>query len=385
LHPQKLQKILDVYIGIPLCVLLGGFRPRWWSAKDPPERILFIQLSAIGDTILAVPAIRAVRRRFPDAHLAMMASSINLEYLERCPYIDQRLPCRLEELIVSPRKTPAFLAALRRQRFDWVIDFEHWPRFSALIAYASGAPRRIGFRAAGQHRHYPFTDVVPHAPGRHEVVNFLQIARLLDCPIQDARLETWPGQTDWAWARRALGKSETAGRQPMVAFHPEAGRRNEPRRRWPHERYVELAEALARRYNAQIVLTGAHSEVELCQRIASQMKSPGIVVAGQTTVNQLAAVFGLVEVVVCGNCGPMHLAAAAGTPVVALHGPTNPAQWGPWGENHTVIAADVPCSPCLNLGFEYGCKALSDGLSPCMYTIPVREVVEACDKHLLGL
>ena len=80
----------------------------------------------------------------------------------------------------------------------------------------------------------------------------------------------------------------------------------------------------------------------------------------------------------------MHLAAAAGTPVVALHGPTNPLQWGPWGKGHTILHVDVPCSPCLNLGFEYGCSALSDGTSPCMHTIQVDEVLEACERYLIN-
>ena len=177
MHPNILQKILDRYIGSFLCFLLGVFQSRaavqHWRT---PQRILLIQLSAIGDTILAIPTIRAIRNRFPNAHLAMVASSINLQYLEGCPYIDQHIPCRLEDVMRSPRNLIAFITALRRQKFDWVIDFEHWARFSALIAYGSGASRRIGFQSAGQHRHYLFSDVIEHVPKQHEVINFLKIA-----------------------------------------------------------------------------------------------------------------------------------------------------------------------------------------------------------------
>ena len=158
MHPNILQKILDRYIGSLFCLLLGGFQScRAVQHRRAPQRILLIQLSAIGDTILTVPTIRAIRDRFPKAHLAMIASSINLQYLEGCPYIDQHIPCRLEELMKSPWNLIGFIMALRHQKFDWVIDFEHWTRFSTLIAYGSGASRRIGFRAAGQHRHYLFT------------------------------------------------------------------------------------------------------------------------------------------------------------------------------------------------------------------------------------
>ncbi|RKU05743.1 hypothetical protein C6502_22720 [Candidatus Poribacteria bacterium] len=384
MHPNILQKILDRYIGSFLCFLLGGFQSRVAVQHRYPQRILLIQLSAIGDTVLAVPTIRAIRNRFPNAHVAMIASSINLRYLEGCPYVDQHIPCRLEELLKSPQKLIAFIGALRHQKFDCVIDFEHWARFSALIAYGSGASRRIGFRATGQHRHYLFTDVVDHVAGQHEVVNFLKIARLLGCPIGKIDLEVWLNREEWDWAKEFFNGLGINPNKPVIAIHPEAGRRGEPRRRLPQDRFVALIDALVERYSAQIILTGAPSELEVSQQIAAQTRAPCVVAAGKTDINQLAALFANTDFVICGNCGPMHLAAAAGTPVVALHGPTNPSQWAPWGSGHTIVHVDVPCSPCLNLGFEYGCSALSDGTSPCMHTIQVHEVLKACERYLIN-
>lgn len=382
MHPNILQKIIDRYIGSLVCLLLGGFQSRVRVGYRDPQRILLIQLSAIGDTILTIPTIRAIRGRFPNAHLAMVASSINLQYLEDCPYIDTYIPCRLEELIKSPRKLIAFIVEMRRQKFEWVIDFEHWARFSALIAYGSGAARRIGFRAEGQHRHYLFTDIVEHVPGQHEVINFLKIARLLECQIERTDLEVWLKREDEDWAKGFFVEMGIDPNRPVITIQPEAGRRGEPRRRFPHDRFVSVADALVERYQAQIILTGDPSEVDLSQQIASQARSSCAVAAGKTQINKLAALFADSDVVISGNCGPMHLAAATGTPVVALHGPTNPSQWGPWGRGHTILHVDLPCSPCLNLGFEYGCSALSDGTSPCMHTIQVDEVLKACEKYL---
>ncbi len=385
MHPNILHRILDRYIGSCLCFLLGGFQSRMTvEHRRAPQRILLIQLSAIGDTILTIPTIRAIRNRFPNAHLAMVASSINLQYLEGCPYIDQHILCRLEETMKSPRNLIAFIRGLRRQKFDWAIDFEHWPRLSALMAYASGASRRIGFRSTGQHRHYLFTDVVEHVPGQHEVVNFLKVARVLGCPIREMDLEVWLKREDWDWAKGFWEEMGIDSNRPVIAIHPEAGRRGEPRRRFPQDRFVSVADALVERYNAQIILTGAPSEVELSQQIASQTRSSCVVASGKTHINQLAALFANTDFVICGNCGPMHLAAAVGTPVVALHGPTSPSQWAPWGSGHTIVHVDVPCSPCLNLGFEYGCSALSDGTSPCMHTIQVNEVLKACERYLIN-
>ena len=373
MQSNRFQQYLDRYLGIPLCGMLSLFCRR---AREPetPQKVLFIQLSALGDTILAVPTIRAIRHTFPDAEFTMLASPTNLTYLANCPYIDKRISFRMP--------MSRLLALLRREAFDWAIDLEHWPRLSALLAYFSGAPVRIGFRTKGQYRHPVFTETVQHVRGRHEVRNFLELASHLACPAQDFTLETWCGAAARTWVCKVLGEEQVAPDVPFVVLHPEAGRRGEPRRRWPQERYIALADALVADYGVQIVLTGAPNEVHVSEEIAARTKHQAIVLAGRTDVNQLAALFAEAALVVSGNCGPMHLAAATGTPVIGLHGPTNAAQWGPWSRDVDIVGAALPCSPCLNLGFEYGCQALSDGTSPCMHTIEVAAVLQACDRFL---
>lgn len=368
------QQYLDRYLGIPLCAMLGLF-----SKQVPiiptPKKVLFIQLSALGDTILAIPTIRAIRYAFPNTEFTILASPTNLNYLAECPYIDRHIPFhKLGYQLIS---------SLRREGFDWTIDLEHWPRLSALLAYATGAPRRIGFSTKGQHRHSLFTETVPHVQGRHEVRNFLSLATQLECPIHELGLEVWCSEKARAWIRETLTTEGISLNQPLIVLHPEAGRRGEPRRRWPQSRYVALANALVEQYDVQIVLTGAPDEVAVSEAIAARTKHRSVVLAGRTDVNQLTALFADATLVVSGNCGPMHLAAATGTPVVGLHGPTNFAQWGPWSRNAGVVNARIRCSPCLNLGFEYGCQALSDGSSPCMHTIEVTAVLRECERLLV--
>lgn len=367
------QQYLDRYLGIPLCAMLG-LLSKQAPVTSTPKKVLFIQLSALGDTILAIPAIRAIRHAFPTAEFTILASPTNLNYLAACPYIDRRIPFR--------KTGYQLISSLRGEGFDWVIDLEHWPRLSALLAYATGAPRRIGFSTKGQHRHSLFTETVPHVQGRHEVRNFLSLATQLECPIHELGLEVWWDEKARTWIRETLAKAEVSLDQPLMVLHPEAGRRGEPRRRWPQGRYVALANALVEQYDAQIVLTGAPDEVAVSEEIAARTKHRSVVLAGRTDVNQLAALFADARLVVSGNCGPMHLAAATGTPVVGLHGPTNFAQWGPWSRNAGVVRARIPCSPCLNLGFEYGCQALSDGTSPCMHTVEVTAVLRECERLL---
>ena len=378
--PDKIQKLLDRYFGISLACSFG--LPKANSPKtDIFRRILFIQISAIGDVILLTPALRAIRKQFPHAQLTMVTSPINQQLLQNCPYLDEILTFRMDKCAKSPRQFVAFVRSLREKKFDLAIDFEHWPRLTALLAYLSGAPHRIGFRAAGQYRHYVFTDTVEHVRGKHELLSFLEIARLLGCDTENTELEVWPCAEDFNWVEQFLKEHGIKNNVPLIGIHPDAGR-TEPRRRWTKAGYQQVADALAKKYGVQIVLTGAPSEIELSRQIASMMRAKAIIAAGKTDINQLAALFSRCQFVLCGNCGPMHLASAVKTPVVALHGPTNPAQWGPWGEKHTIISSDMLCSPCLNLGFEYGCKALPDGTSRCMRSISVETVLSACEHQL---
>ena len=381
MHPDKTQKLLDRYFGIPLVCSLGLSRT---SAPkiDHFRRILLIQISAIGDVILLTPALRAIRKQFPHARLTMVTSPINQQLLQNCPYIDEILTFRPDSHrdASSPSRFVAFVHSLRERQFDLAIDFEHWPRLTALLAYLSGAPRRIGFRTSGQHRHYVFTDTVEHMRGKHELLSFLEIAKLLDCDTENTELEVWPCVEDFNWVEQFLKEHGIKNNIPLVGIHPDAGR-TEPRRRWTEEGYQQVADALSKKYDAQIILTGAPSEIELSKQIASMMHAKAIIASGKTNINQLAALFSRCQFVLCGNCGPMHLAAAVKTPVVALHGPTNPAQWGPWGEKHIIICSDMSCSPCLNLGFEYGCEALPDGTSRCMRMISVERVLSVCERQ----
>lgn len=390
MQSNRFHKFLDRYVGIPIGIILfivsscctflaksiklKTRRSRFNEQSNAPKRILFIQLSALGDTILAIPTVRAFRNIYPDTEISFLASPTNLSYLEHCPYIDNRI------LFNSP--SVKLIHRLRQERFDYIIDLEHWSRFSMLLAFFIGAPRIIGFSAADQYRHYLFTDTIPHVPGKHEVLNFLNIIHQFGYEIEDTNLEVWIGGSEFEWCRNVFKEDEFKPDSPIVVLHPEAGRRGEPRRRWIQGNYIELADTLTEKYGIQVVLTGSPDEVQLSQSIAEQTTCKTINLAGKTNVNQLTALFNKADLVISGNCGPMHLAAATGTSVIAIHGPTNSEQWGPWGENTICIEATLPCSPCLNLGFEYACQALPDGTSPCMHTISVYEVLQACEVYL---
>ena len=289
MQSNRFHKFLDRYVGIPIgiilfiissccnfiakCIKLKTRRSGYKEQPTPPKRILFIQLSALGDTILAIPTVRAFRQIFPDTEISFLASPTNLSYLEHCPYIDNRIQF----------KNPSFklIHSLRQERFDCIIDLEHWSRFSMLLAFFIGAPRIIGFSAADQYRHYLFTDAIPHVPGKHEVLNFLSIMHEFGYEIKETNLEVWIGDSELEWYRHVFAQEELEQDRPIVVLHPEAGRRGEPRRRWIHGNYIDLADNLTEKYGVQVILTGAPDEVQLSQTIAEQTTCNTINLAGE--------------------------------------------------------------------------------------------------------
>jgi lipopolysaccharide heptosyltransferase II len=176
---------------------------------------------------------------------------------------------------------------------------------------------------------------------------------------------------DRATARSLLLDGGERIEGPIVAVHPAAKWET---KLWDNCRFARLCDRLIRQYNARIVLTGAEADRPMIEDIRSDMHENAINLAGQTTLKTLAALFEIVDCVISTDTGPMHLAAAAGAPVVALFGPTAPWRTGPFGSSHRVVRAELACSPC----FKRTCTTRQ-----CMKAITVNEVLKAVET--LGL
>jgi ADP-heptose:LPS heptosyltransferase len=155
-----------------------------------------------------------------------------------------------------------------------------------------------------------------------------------------------------------------------VVVHPGCGGHGW-QREFPAEKYAELIEWIAGSYGLTVVLTGSGSEAEVVREIENRVSKGVVSLQGRLGLNDMAALLEGAKLLISGNTGIMHLACAAGTRCVALHGPTNPLTWGPLGEGHTVVKSRMECSPCLVLGYEYACKKRT-----CMESISVEEVRE---------
>lgn len=375
---NKLFKFIDNYVGKALLVIFGKLfqhRILLTSIKYQPGKILLIKLSAMGDTILMTPAIRNLRQFFPKANIRMIATRVNIDVLKDCPYLDNLILLDLEELVKKPWRLWKFIRSLRKEHFDLAIDFDQWLRISPLLAFLAGAEQRVGFQTPGQHRDQTYTKKVAHQVDQHEIECFLDLLRALDIPITDKNPELWVPRAAIIHVNKKLIDWGIVKGDIVVGVHPGCGSHGLPRQ-WPEHYYVELSRRLQQIPRVKIVLTGGMQETSLVSRIAAALETEPAEAIGWKLAEMIALIK-KIKVLVCGNTGVMHIAAAAKTPVVALHGPTNPHKWGPWGEKRTVLTAKSSCSPCLYLGFEYACLD-----HPCMTTITVDEVYEAVLKYV---
>jgi ADP-heptose:LPS heptosyltransferase len=221
-----------------------------------------------------------------------------------------------------------------------------------MLTAAAGIPRRFGFAVA---ECQPFlTDTLP-TPTGHVVQASQDLARFAALRLGGAvagheaiRSPQFPVEADdAAWAASVVGRL-AARSGPLVALHPGTGA---PVKNWLQERWADVAQRIAATHAARLILTGGPGEGALIDTIAAEIDPKPETLVGETSIGQLAALFARCDLVVGGDSGPLHLAAAVGTPTVRLYGPTDVREFGPWppGEAHIALAADLSCQPCRNL------------------------------------
>lgn len=306
----------------------------------PPERILIIKPSAIGDVVHALPILNLLRDRWPQSHISWLLTPGCAGLLERHPMLD--------EVIEFDRgyygrgwRDPAsalgllgFTRCLRRRRFDLVVDLQGLFR-SGYLAWKTGARVRIGFRNARELAPLFYTHHVPiDTPEQHAVERYLKIAAALGCDTD--RVE-FPFALDDDDRRQVAAMLPQA--RPYAVLLPGT---NWATKRWPIERFAALVAPLRQRFGLESVVAGAASDIALGERI------DGINLAGQTNLRQLVALLERAAVVVANDSGPMHIAAALGRPLVTVYGPTNPVRTGPFRRPDSVLRLDLPCSPCYS-------------------------------------
>ncbi|MCX5781726.1 MAG: glycosyltransferase family 9 protein [Elusimicrobia bacterium] len=370
LRGNFLFKSLDRYIGISLIWFLGLFTHKSKKLPEKIDSILIIKLSALGDTILLMPILRALRDKYPKAKITAICTKINLDVLKVCPYINEVLIINIRNLVFNPF---SIIKLFKNKKFDLALDFDQWTRISPLLAFFSGALYRIGFKTNNQYRHYLYTHFVEHSQTKHELDCFADILKVLEIKNINKNLEFWVDDASKHHSEKLLLENGLKQGDAFIVFHPETPLHG-GQRQWPAEKYVELGKKLSELNKFKILIAGTEIEKEQNSKIVNALL-PNAFLMHSLSLGEYAAILSKAKMFISGNTGIMHLASALNIPVIALHGPTNPKKWGPLGNKSRVIKSKAECSPCLYLGFEYGCKT-----NKCMQDISVDEVFEEAKK-----
>jgi heptosyltransferase I len=323
----------------------------------------------MGDTILLTPALRAIKEKYPDAVIDMLASNINSAVIEYCPYISGKYKFEFSKKMSKLKKNIKMFWELRSNKYDVIIDFEPFVRFTAILSLLLKGRFVIGFRTEKQYKHLAFDASVVHSGVQHEVDNLLKLSSFLGCTVSNRTPELWLPRDAKSAVDALFEKSKiTTGK--IIVIHPATGGVNHPRQ-WPEEYYKKLISFLLETYDMSIILIGGKSEIELAKNLLVENSDRVINLSGLTDLNGTIEIIRRAKLFISGNTGTMHIASVFDIPLIAFHGPTDPVRFGPLGKNSHVIQSKIHCSPCLSLGFEYGCDKY-----PCMSFITPGEVIE---------
>jgi heptosyltransferase-2 len=350
-----------------------------------PERTRRVLVRAnnwIGDVVMISPAVRALRRRFPAASIAIVAKPWVLEALAGNPFYDELIEYDPDG---AHRGAGGRLALARRLRAGGPLDLAvlFQKAFdAALLAWLARARIRVGY--ATDARSLLLTHALPPPPReRHHLDAFLDLARAVGCTEIDPVPAFHLGAAERAFAEELLDRRGFAERDSVVvALHPGASKTP---RAWHAGRFAELARRLKERRGARFVLLGGPGEEPVVRQVHALLEPDDFIAPAEAPgLRQAAALMARCQLFVGNDSGPMHLAAALDVPTIGLFGPGQPRNTGPRGRAGRVvtIGRDYPCAPCRQ-DFFHECPPAPSGKPFCLEEIGVDEV-EAAALRLLG-
>ena len=341
------------------------------------KRILLTRLKYIGDIVLTTPLIHTLRDRFPDAYIAYLGDKNGVSLLEQNPYLDEIFSIDFSRNTVLQQL--GLFYQLNRKHFDLVIDLFCNPR-SALLSFATQAPVRVGGNLPGRGKLYTIRikdDGIP----KSAVEFHYQSLKAAGIEPKYFAPEIFLTEDEKKESRRYLEWQGIDFSKPIVALHPGG---TWPAKLWPAERFADLADLLVAKMHAQIILTKGPRDGEAAGKVESAIVG-GVLSLPVLPLRQLAAILSLCAACVANDSGPMHIAAAVGTPTIGLFGPGEENIWFPYtpafpggSPKHIALRKDVPCHPChLNV-----CNRTGNEYMECMKLLSVNEVFNAVKERI---
>jgi lipopolysaccharide heptosyltransferase II len=314
-------------------------------------KILVRGTNWIGDSVMTIPALRALRAGFPDAEIFLLARVLNEGLFQGRDLVDRVMPIEAAGAGMVP--TISLARQLRKERFDVGVVFPN-SFASALPLWLAGIPRRFGY--ATDRRRMLLTDAFPvpdWKASRHEVFYYLCLAGAVEERIQgkgpSGQVDPYPRVEVSAERRQAarelLAQQGVDPARPVVAIG--AGSTNSNAKRWPVERFLRTCETLQKTLHAQIVLLGSRGDRAVSEQIVFGLLEKPLDLTGKTSVAEVAAILSVVDLLIANDMGLAHVAPAVGTRTLVIFGPTDPATTRPLSPFADIVRQEVECSPCM--------------------------------------
>lgn len=336
-------------------------------------KILVRGVNWIGDAMMTTPALKVLRRYFPNASVSVVLRPWLIPLFANNPDIDEVITYGDEFRGISGRLR--FAKELAARRFDMAVLFQN-AIDAAIVTWLAQIPKRIGYSTDA--RRFLLTKAVRGKrkdPNQHHVYYYLELLKKgLGINYGSPELVLVPSVYARIKAKELLYSFEPHCKC-IIGINPGAAYGSA--KRWMPERFASVADRAVEKHNGQVILFGSKQEVPIVKAITDAMKHKALNMAGKTDLPLLSALLNICDVLVTNDSGPMHMASALNTPVVAVFGSTNPVATGPFGKGHRVVQKKMPCSPCLE-------RVCPNGSLACMNAISADDVSSALDSVILG-
>ncbi|MBN1547666.1 MAG: glycosyltransferase family 9 protein [Syntrophaceae bacterium] len=336
--------------------------------------VLIVKLSAVGDVIHTLPSLTALRNLYPSAHITWLIEEAAADIVRDHPDLDgviiSRRKAWLKEIKAGHLREPlreigAFLRALRDRNYDLVIDF-HGLFKSAVLVFLVRGKRKLGYDSYQELSGLFYNEKIPEDMHKHAVDRYLDFPRYLGAASVTPEFKIAVGSDNREKVDALLAVNQIRG--PFIAINPMA---YWDTKLWREEHFAALCDRIGEAYGISVVLTG--QPAPSLEKIRAMSRYGVINLEGQTTLKDLAELYRRAVLLITTDSGPMHLAAAMDTPVVALFGPTDAQRTGPYGARHMIIREPLSCAPC----FRKQCREMT-----CMENITVEKVFAAVQDML---
>jgi heptosyltransferase-2 len=337
------------------------------------ERVLIRGTNWIGDVVMTLPAVAAVRKMWPRARISILAKPWVAEVYRLSPDVDEIIPFEEPGRHAGIPGKWRLAGELRKNRFDCAILLQNAIE-AAIIARLAGIPLRVGYNSDGRGALLTHSvRRIPEIRRVHQIDYYLAMVAAVGCPAADRDIRLSPGGDYAATVESLFTQYGLEPNRPLIGIAP--GAAYGPAKKWFPERFAAVADRLIDDTGAQTVLFGSTGDRESTTAVAQSARHPLTDIAGKTSLKEAIAVIARCNLFLSNDSGLMHVAGALGIPTIAVFGSTNPATTSPAGKKSVVIHHDVECAPCL--------KPVCPTDFRCMEMIGVEEVYVAAQK-LMG-